>query len=160
MKSIKSAARSRGRYFSLLLLSFFLTVSLHSEAAPASAPSLTVKIRQINPASAVQQIVCASHQRCDLPIALNAAAPEVDALTISLTYAPDNLLARFKTAHVMLVAADKGDASGSRSAIWHKHLPASGPATYGITLYLPVASAGGPTYRPVADIELTAQPVQ
>ena len=157
MHSFKPAAHRGGRYAGFLLFSaLFLLVSLHSGAAFSA--SLAVKIRQLNPPGAIQQVTCAEHQKCLLPIEINPAQLQAETLTVALTFASGNLIARFLLPKGTLFAGDKGDTSGHYFPIWHKSLTTNGPSTYDINLFLPVAPNAASTQQPIAALEITAQP--
>jgi hypothetical protein len=169
MKLIKSAARNRGRKSRRLLLPFLVLASLQSQTAFAA--SLTVKIRQVNPAGDVQQVTCASKTKCVLPIDIQTKQGKKETLTALILFAPGAALFQFQTPDGFLYAWDKkpGDENAVYETVWHEAVPAKNPLTANITLFLPALprAVGAPilnvaheaeqkvAHQPVADLEMT-----
>jgi hypothetical protein len=172
MHSFKPAALGHGRNAGLVLFAvLFLFVSLYSETAFSA--SLIVTIKQINPEGGIQQVTCVARQKCVLPLLIQTHQAQQETLNLTLGFVPGSLFAVFQTAKGYLYADDKGDTNGAYNAIWHKGVPIDKPSTYDITLFLPampqvgVASILGVAHEaalhvihaPVADLEITTQPV-
>ncbi len=166
MKSIKSAARNRGRYLSLLLLSLFLLASLHSEAAPAPAPapsSLTVEIRQIDTAGEVHQVTCSSKAKCLLSLDIQTKQGKKETLTVHVTFVPGSVLFQFETPDGYLYSRDNNaDVQHTfYETIAHNLVVPNKPLTRDITLFLPavrpalVAPLMKTVQQPVAILEIT-----
>jgi len=163
-------ARERGRQFRLLLLPFlFCFATAHSSAA--SAASLNVKIRQVNPDSAVQQATCAEKQKCLLPIDIQSGATK-ETLTVNLNLIRGTVLAKFKTPKGYLYAGDKFSGDRVYKTIWQRVLAPGKASTEVVTLYLPamprpfeapMLDAAHETalkiaHQVVATLEITTQP--
>ena len=157
----KPAARGRGRNTGFLLLSglFFLLVSLHSEAAFSA--SLTVKIRQVNPDSAIQEVNCAERAKCVLPIDIQTGTTK-QTLTVHVHFVP--VLFEFETPKGFLYAGDKSPADKQNAVyqtIWTKGKAQSKSTISPVTLFLPlvphaeVAPMLSAVQQPVADLEIT-----
>lgn len=163
MKSIKSAARNRGRYLSLLLFSLFLLVSHHSEAAPSA--SLTVKIRQLKPDGAVQQIICTVKGKCLLPVPITVGAQR-KTVTAKILFVPGNVMFTFETPDGFLYARDKNaDAKYPYyKTMWTATVGPNKPPTRDVTLFLPAVPLAGlgrivkTVQQPVAELEITMEP--
>lgn len=161
MKSIKSAALNRGRYVSLLLLSLFLFVSLHSEAAPSA--SLIVKIRQLNPDGAVQQIICTAKANCLLPVPI-AVGAQRKTVTAKILFVPGSVMFAFETPDGFLYARDKNadPKIPYYKTMWAAALGPNKPPTRDITLFLPAVSLAlarvvKTVQQPVAELEITME---
>ena len=131
-------ARERGCLFRHLLLPLLLCfVTAHGSAA--SAASLNVKIRQLNPAGEVQQITCAPDTKCLLPIAIQTKQGKKETLTALILFGPGNVLFQFQTPNGYLYAWDKK--SGGKDAVyetlWHNTAPSNKASTNNVTLFLP-----------------------
>jgi hypothetical protein len=158
-------ARERSRRFRLLLLPFlFCFASAHSSAA--SAASLTVKIRQVNPDGAVQQATCADHKKCLLPVAIQTSSAQKETLSVSIEFVPGNVLLEFQSPKGYLYTGSKTPADknhGFYEIIWHKAVAPNKPVTSDITLFLPavphaeVAPMLNVAQQPVADLEITTE---
>jgi len=170
MNSFQLTTRGRGRIPCFWLLPLLLLASLHSQAA--SSASLTVKVRQLNPDGAVQQVTCAEKQKCVLPVDIQTG-PTKETLTISIHFAKGSLLAEFKNSKGYLYASSKlSDNSTSYEPIWHRPLTQGQTATDDVTLLLPAVpdasmapildaarEAKLKTAHPsVATLEITTQP--
>jgi hypothetical protein len=164
MASFQLATRRRGRNRCLRFLPvLFLLVSLHSEAA--SSASLSVKIRQLNPASEVQQVTCNEHKKCVLPIGIQTGATK-QTLTVHVLFAPGNVLFEFETAKGFLYAGDKSPSDKQHAkyrAMWQPAQAQNTPASSNITLFLPSVSLAATAriltvpQQPVADLEITTE---
>ena len=175
MKSIKPAARIRGRKSRFLLFPLLLLASLHSQAAfSASTASLNVKIRQLNPDGQVQQVTCAEKQKCDLPIDIQTGSTK-ETLTVGLHFGRGMLLAEFKSARGYLYAASKlPDNHTIYEPIWHRAVTQGKASTEDVTLLLPAVpnAAMAPildaareaslkiAHASVATLEITTQATQ
>jgi hypothetical protein len=174
MHLFKPAARRRGRNTGLLLLSvLFLLVSLYSEAAFSA--SLMVTIKEINPAGGSQEATCADHKKCLLPLVIKTRQGQQETLNVTMFFVPGNILFMFHTPNGDLYASDgKADDKTSRyEAMWHIAPAKDKASTYNVTLFLPVVphAAVAPilsvtheaalkiAHEPVADLEISAQPV-
>ena len=164
MHSLKSAARRRGRTVSLWLLSLFvLLVSLHSEAAFSA--SLTVKIRQVNPDSEVQQVTCTDNTKCVLPLDIQTGATK-ETLTVHVLFVPGNVLFEFETPKGYLYAGEKTPADVENAVyetIWTRGKAQSKASISPVTLFLPLVplAALAPmlsaVQQPVVDLEITTE---
>jgi len=118
--------------------SLFLLVSLHSEAAFSA--SLTVKIRQLNPDGAVQQVTCAPKTKCLLPIDIQTGATK-ETLTVHVLFVPGNVLFEFETPKGFFYAGDTTPADSHNILYeprWHGVKPQKTPSTTNVTLFLPL----------------------
>lgn len=133
-------ARERGRLFRLLLLAFlFCFATVHSGAA--SAASLNVKIRQINPDGAVQQITCAEKKKCELPLDVQSGSTK-QTLKVNVMFAVPRMLIRFQTPQGNLWAGDaNSDNHRFYETFWPRTLSEGKTSTENVTLY----SLAGPT---------------
>jgi|SRR6185437_2467384 len=155
-------ARERGCLFRPLLLPFlFCFVMAHGSAA--SAASLNVKIRQVNPDSAIQQVTCAPNTKCLLPIDIKTGATK-QTLTVHVLYVPGNVLFEFETPKGYLYAGDKNPADAEHAAyetIWTRGKAQSTASISPVTLFLPpvphaeVAPMLSAVQQSVADLEIT-----
>ena len=164
MKSINWTARNRVRISRLLLLSILLLIALHSQSAFFSA-SLTVKIRQVNPDSAIQQVTCTNNTKCLLPIDIQTGATK-QTLIVHVLFVPGNVLFEFETPKGYLYAGDKTPADKQHAVyetIWTRGKAQSKTTISPVTLFLPLVphaevapmlSAG---QQPVADLEITTE---
>jgi hypothetical protein len=145
-------------------------ISLHSAAAFSA--SLTVTIRQLNPDSAVQQVTCVDHQKCVLPLVINAGQPTTQSLNINIEYIPGDLLLEFQAPKGYFYADDTVDTIGFYNTIWSKAVPGDKPATYDVTLFQPLVphmealilsvaheASLNIAHAAVANLEITTQPV-
>lgn len=157
-------ARERGRLFRLLLLPFLFCFAT-AHISVASAASLNVKIRQLDPAGAVQQVTCAPNKKCVLPIDIQTGATK-ETLTVHVFFVPGNVLVEFQTPEGFLYAGDKNPADKQHSpyeTIWHNASARNKPTTYHITLFTPFAprAEGAPIInavkQSVADLEITME---
>jgi hypothetical protein len=161
----KPAARMRRRISRLLLLSLpFFLVSLHSEAAPSA--SLTVKIKQLNPGGAVQQVTCIPNAQCVLPVDIQIGASR-ETLKVGIDFVRGTVLARFQTPKGYLYAGNNPQADVRHplyESIWHGATVAGKPSTANITLFLPLIRYPGvgmmldAVQQPVAELEITMEP--
>jgi hypothetical protein len=163
MKSIKPAARNRGRKSRLLLLPLLLLVSLHSQTAFSA--SLSVKIRQVNPDSEIQQVTCTDNTKCVLPIDIQTGATK-ETLTVHVLFVPGNVLFEFETPKGYLYAGEKNPADAEHAAyetIWTGGKAQSTASISPVTLFLPlvaqaaVAPILSTVEQPVADLEITTE---
>jgi hypothetical protein len=164
-------ARERGRLFRLLLLPFlFAFASIHSGAA--SAASLTVKIRQLDPAGNVQQVTCAPNAKCLLPVDIQTKQGKKETLTLHVLFIPGGAMFEFQTPDGYLYAWDKKPGKDALyETLWHIAAAANNPATYDVTLFLPAVpvapearilhvaqeTAQKVSHAPVADLEITVE---
>lgn len=171
MHSFKPAARRGGRYAGFLLFSaFFLLVSLHSGAAFSA--SLAVKIRQINPTGAVQQVTCVEKQKCILSLKISTKQGQQEDLNVTISSAGASVIASFQTPKGYLYSRNQTatDKNSLYETFWHSVVGINKPALYDITLFLPEVpqsklglmlsvareAANGVVHAPVADIEFSA----
>lgn len=155
-------ARERSRLFRFLLLPFLLCyVTGHANAA--STASLNVKIRQLNPDSAIQQAICADGKQCQLTLPLVTAQGKKTDLTVSAFFVPNTMLLRFQTPDGYFYTRDKTvtDQHQDYETTLHKKVTPEKSATYDVTLYLPMASTPAPrttdkVQSPAAELEITA----
>ena len=163
MHSLTPAACRRGRTVSLWLLSLlFLLMSLHSEAAFSA--SLTVKIRQVNPDGAIQQVTCTDNTNCLLPLNIQTGTTS-ETVTVHLLFAPGNVLFDFETPKGYLYARDSkpSDPRAFYRTLWHGSTAKDNPSVNDVSLFLPlVARAQSTPLRatvdgPVADLEITTE---
>jgi len=140
MFSSNPAARRRGRYNGFFLLpAFFLLMSLHSEAAFSA--SLTVKVRQTNPDSAVQQVTCAEKQKCELPLDIQTGSTK-QTLKASVQFAMPRMMIRFQTPKgPLFVDETNPDNKHFYEAFLPRTLNEGKASTEKVTLY----SLSGPT---------------
>ena len=137
----------------------------------AFAASLTVKIRQINPNGAVQQVTCAENTRCPVPVTIQTAG-KTDTVTVNITFVKETLLAEFQTAKGFLYSANNlTDKNALYETIWHSALPKDKASTADVTLYLPAVrlapsapmlgvakeAAAKVSHQAVATLEITVQ---
>ena len=157
-------ARERGRLFGLLLLPFlFCFVTSHINAAHAA--SLNVKIRQVNPDGATQQIICTDNTKCVLPLDIQTGATK-ETLTVHVLFVPGNVLFEFETPKGYLYAGEKTPADPQDvryETIWTRGKAQSAKSITPVTLFLPlvqqaaVAPILSTVQRPVADLEITTE---
>ena len=106
-------ARERARLLRFLLLPF-LFCFLTSHASAASAASLNVKVRQVNPDGAVQQVTCTDKEfKCLLPIDIQTGATK-ETLTVHVLDVPGNVLFEFETPKGYLYAGEKTPADAHK----------------------------------------------
>jgi hypothetical protein len=114
-------------------------VSFHSEAAYSA--SLNVKIRQLTPDGAVQQVTCAEKQKCELPLDIQTGSTK-QTLTVSVLFSAPRMMIRFQTPKGNLYA---GETNPDNKHYYESLLPrtvSQGKAsTESVTLY----SLAGPT---------------
>ena len=135
-----------------MVLIFLLAMFLALPVKNAFAGSLTVEVRQINPDSAVQKVVC-DKRSCDLPFVINAGTAAQQSVIMHVNnYQGGGMLLSFVSPGKILLVSDMG-AKNSYSSGYSKPLLSSKPATYKITLY-----PQGTTFPPVAiaNLEITA----
>jgi len=157
-------ARERARLFRLLLLPFlFCVVTAHGSAA--SAASLNVKIRQLNPDSGIQQVTCTDNTKCLLPLDIQTGATK-ETLTVHVMFVPGNVLFEFETPKGYLYAGDKNPSDPQYAAyetIWTRGKAQSATSVSPVTLFLPlvqqaaVAPILSAVQQPVADLEITTE---
>lgn len=159
------AVLARGRLFRLLLSAFlFCFATVHGGAA--SAASLNVKVRQVNPDSAIQQVTCTDKEfKCLLPLDIQTGATK-ETLTVHVLFVPGNALFEFESPKGYLYAGDRPQADKDYpvyETIWHKAPVRNKPSTHDVTLFLPlVPRAGGvpiltAAQQPVADLAITME---
>lgn len=157
-------ARERGRLLRLLLLPFLLwSVMVHGSAA--SAASLNVKIRQVNPDSEIQQVTCTDNTKCVLPIDIQTGATK-ETLTVHVMFVPGNVLFKFETPKGYLYAGEKNPADAEHAAyetIWTRGKAQSATTISPVTLFLPLVAEAmmapilSAVQQPVADLEITTE---
>jgi hypothetical protein len=147
MKFLKPAARNRGRKSRVFLLPLLLLASLHSQAAFSA--SLTVKIRQLNPDGAVQQVTCAAMQKCLLPVDIQSGATK-ETLTLNVNLMRGTLLAKFQTPKGFLFVGDTFFGDSVYKPIWQRVLTPGKASTEVVTLYLPAMPR--PIEAPMLDV--------
>lgn len=164
MNAIKSAVRIHGRKSRRLLLLFlFCLVSAHANAA--STASLNVKIRQIGPANAVQQVTCTANMKCVLPIDIQTGATK-ETLTVHVLFVPGNVLFEFETPKGYLYAGEKNPADKQHpvyETLWTRGKAQSKSIVSSVTLFQPLvphaemAPILSAVKEPVADLEITTK---
>jgi hypothetical protein len=157
-------ARERGRLFRLLLLPFlFCFVTAHGSVA--SAASLNVKIRQLNPAGEAHQVTCVERKKCVLPIDIQTGTTK-ETLTVDISFVPGNVLFKFQTPKGYLYAGAKNPADKEHAiyeTIWTGGKARSTPSISEVSLFLPVvpnamlAPISNTVQQPVADLEITTE---
>lgn len=136
---LHSAAHKCRRKSRILLLPILLLASLHTQAAPST--SLKVKIRQLNPDGAFQQVTCALKTKCTLPIDIQTGSAK-QTLTASVLFAPPRMMIRFQTPQGNLWAGDaNSDNHRFYETLWPRTLSEGKTLTENVTLY----SLTGPT---------------
>jgi hypothetical protein len=144
-----------------------------ADAAGAPLPtSIDITIQQTNPAGAVQKITCVAHEKCITPVVIQTLQGKQETLNVNLEFVPNNLLAEFKGANGYYYATSKGATTGDYEAIWHTAPPGDKASVSDVTLFLPAVpnieapilhvtaeAAKNITHAPVADLEITTQPV-
>jgi hypothetical protein len=157
-------ARERRRLFSLLLLTFLLC-AVTAHGSPASAASLNVKIRQLNPNGTVQQVTCVPKTKCLLPIDIQTGSTK-ESVTVHVLYVPGNVLFEFETPKGFFYAGDTTPADKQNVVYeprWHGVKPQTTPTTTNVTLFLPlvphveVAPILNAVKQRVADVEIITE---
>lgn len=158
-------ARERARLFRLLLLPFlFCYLTAHGSAA--SAASLNVKVKQLNPTSEAQQVTCVLDAKCLLPIDIQTGSTK-ETLTVEASFMAGGVQFKFQTPKGYLYAGLTPQADPQYplyETIWHTAAGEAGtPSTTDITLFLPVvafpviAQATTSVEQSVAEIEITTE---
>ena len=157
--------RERGRLLRLLLLPLLLSFAvIHSNAA--SAASLSVKIRQVNPDSAPQQVTCTRDTKCVLPLKIKTNQSQTVDVNVRIEFVPGNALLEFQTGKGFLYAGDKNPPNkqhGTYEVIWHSAVAKDKASVSGVTLFLPavphaeVAPILQVPQQAVADLEITLE---
>ena len=163
-------ARERGCLFRLLLMPFlFCFVMAHGSAA--SAASLNVKIRQLNPAGEVQQATCAVGTPCLVPVDIQTNQKKKETVNARIEFVPGNVLSEFKGPDGYLYAGDKADSDTQYETLWHAAVSPNKTSIYDVTLFLPAVpnadaapilnakyeAAHKTTHAAVADLEITME---
>jgi hypothetical protein len=146
-------ARERRRLFRFLVLPLLFSV-LAAHGSVASAATLNVKIRQLNPDGADQQVTCAEKQKCELPIDIQTGSTK-QSLTVSILFATPRMLIRFQTPKANLYAGETTpDNKHFYDAFWPRTLSQGKTSTENVTLY----SLAGPTpiIAPILDADREA----
>jgi hypothetical protein len=124
-----------------------------------------VKIRQVNPDSAIQQVTCTDNTNCLLPIDIQTGTTK-ETLTVHVLFVPGNVLFEFETPKGYLYAGDKNPADAEHAAyetIWTRAKAQSTASIAPVTLFLPlvphaeVAPMLSAVQQSVADLEITTE---
>lgn len=138
-------------------------------AQSALADSLNVKIRQINPDSATEQVTCAYQQKCSLQLAINHDRATAQKLSVNIQYVPSMMIFQFEGKDGFFYSADQDIKDGVYNVFWPQMTP-EGTSTYRVTLFLPAVShpekapllsmadeaARQAVHTPIATLEITA----
>lgn len=135
-------------------------------AGAASAASLTVAVRQVNPDSAPQTVTCQLKSSCNLPFVINAGQPSAQSLNINIAYVSGRMAVTFQIESKYFYTGDTGDTKNPYNVLWIKEVSGNAPASHQVTLFQPL-SEGLIDRKPVwaiehtsvANLEITATPV-
>ncbi len=124
------------RIAEFLLPALLVISAFHCDAA--SAASLMVKIRQINPDGQAQQVTCAYKQNCVLTVAIRSAQGQNETLTVTAHLNTTAVLAKFQTDKGYLYVINEWvDKTTGYETRWHRALAQGNTSTDDVTLYLP-----------------------
>jgi len=141
-------ARERPRLFRLWLLPFLFCLAT-TQGNAASAASLNVKIRQLNPTSEVQQVTCTQKTKCLLPIDIQTGATK-ETLTVNILFAAPTVLIKFQTPKGFLYAGTTTpDNKSHYETLLPRTLTQGKTSTEDVTLYSPPVP--NPFITPILD---------
>ncbi len=153
------------------IVSVFLLLLSLLPAKAAAAASLTVKVGQVNPVSAVQQATCVYKEKCSLQLPINQGQADAQTLSIKIQYIPTKMIFQFEGKDGFFYSADEGIKDGVYNVFWPQNTPDdSTTATYHVTLFGPTVlhpesalmlrmtdeTARQAVHTPIATLEITA----
>ncbi len=154
--------KKNNRRFTALAISFMAI--LHAQSA--SAASLNVKIRQVDPAGNLKTITCAPNKKCELPLDIKTKT-KTETVTVGINFTPPhNILIAFQTPQGFLYAEEKDPGRqhfGKYQATWMGAELHEKPTPAIVNLFEPYVPS--PVLAPplntakdhVADLEITVE---